>query len=154
MSEPIKRNEALKPISRDHHHALLLGWKIRQGIKNKIPAERIKKYVDWFWSSYLENHFELEEKNLYPVLGAEHASIKKAMQHHEKLRNLFLSKEQTIQQLDELQNELDRHIRFEERELFNEIQNAASAKQLQDMAAVHNEAFHDNYSDEFWVIKK
>jgi len=76
------------------------------------------------------------------------------MQHHEKLRNLFQSKEQTIQQLDELQNELDRHIRFEERELFNEIQNAASAKQLQDMAAVHNEAFHDNYSDEFWVIKK
>jgi len=48
MSEPIKRNEALKPISRDHHHALLLGWKIRQGIKNKIPAERIKKYVIGF----------------------------------------------------------------------------------------------------------
>jgi len=43
MSNPIKRNEALKPLSRDHHHGLLLCWKIRQGIKLNIEPERIKK---------------------------------------------------------------------------------------------------------------
>src|SRR5690606_10923423 len=29
--KPIKRNKDLQPFSRDHHHSLLLCWKIRTG---------------------------------------------------------------------------------------------------------------------------
>ena len=41
---PIKRSEFLKPISREHHHGLLLCWKIRAGLKKGIEPERIKLY--------------------------------------------------------------------------------------------------------------
>ena len=30
---PIKRHDALKHFSRDHHFGLLLVWKIREGVK-------------------------------------------------------------------------------------------------------------------------
>ena len=69
MSEPIKRNEALVQLSRDHHYGLLLCWKIREGIKRRIEPQRIKNYVDWFWLHHLEQHFEIEEKYLFPILG-------------------------------------------------------------------------------------
>lgn len=42
MSKSIKRTKALQPLSRDHHHGLLLCWKIRQGIKLNVEPERIK----------------------------------------------------------------------------------------------------------------
>ena len=58
---PIKRHNALQGVSREHHHGLLLCWKIRTGLSKNIPLERIKVYVDWFYTNYLVPHFELEE---------------------------------------------------------------------------------------------
>lgn len=46
MPKPIKRHTALKPLSREHHHGLLLSWKIREGLKRNIEIPRIKKYID------------------------------------------------------------------------------------------------------------
>jgi len=39
---PIKRSIALQPLSREHHHGLLLCWKIRTGLKKGIDIDRIK----------------------------------------------------------------------------------------------------------------
>ena len=38
--KPQKRHKALQPLSREHHHGLLLSWKIRSGFNKKgiIPA--------------------------------------------------------------------------------------------------------------------
>lgn len=82
MSNPIKRNEALKPLSRDHHHGLLLCWKIRRGIKRNIAPERIKKYLDWFWKNYLKPYFETEVQYVFPVLGSENELVKQALAEH------------------------------------------------------------------------
>ncbi len=43
MSKPIKRSVALKPLSREHHHGLLLSWKIREGFNRNVEIERIKR---------------------------------------------------------------------------------------------------------------
>ena len=40
-SKPIKRHKALQPLSRDHHHGLLLSWKIRAGFSKNIEPNRI-----------------------------------------------------------------------------------------------------------------
>ena len=48
-NKPLKRHKALQPLSRDHHHGLLLSWKIRSGFKKNIDVERIKVYADWFY---------------------------------------------------------------------------------------------------------
>jgi len=38
-TNPIKRNEAIAELSRDHHFALLLVWKIREGLKKAVKPE-------------------------------------------------------------------------------------------------------------------
>jgi len=147
----IKRNEFLKPLSRDHHHGLLLCWKIRTGIKKSIEPERIKKYADWFYQHQLIPHFEVEEKYIFSILGNEHELIKKAIAEHRRLKRLFESSGELLRNLSLIEEELESHIRFEERILFNEIQAIANAKQLAAIQQIHfNEKFADNFTDTFW----
>lgn len=149
---PIKRNESLKAISRDHHHGLLLSWKIRNGIKKEIVPERIKKYVDWFYTSHLQPHFELEEKYVFSILGNEHELVKKALTEHRRLVRLFELNIASMKNLIQIEEELESHIRFEERILFNEIQTVATEEQLQQIKLSHSEGdFSDNLTDPFWL---
>ena len=148
---PIKRNEFLKPISREHHHGLLLCWKIRTGLKKNVAPERIKKYVDWFFEQYLLPHFEIEELYIFPILGNEHESVKKALSEHRRLARLCNSKTDLLKNLNLIEEELESHIRFEERILFNEIQEVANKTQLEFIKESHSENyFVDNTNDPFW----
>ena len=148
---PIKRNEFLKPISREHHHGLLLCWKIRNGLKKNVATERIKKYVDWFFEHHLVPHFEIEENYIFPILGNEHELVKKALSEHRRLTRLYNSQTEVLKNLNLFEEELEAHIRFEERILFNEIQAVASEAQLELIKESHNESnFVDNTNDPFW----
>lgn len=118
QTKPIKRNEALQPVSREHHQGLLLCWKIRQGLKKNIAPNRMKVYADWFYKEHLLPHFEIEEKYLFPVLGNEHELIIKATAQHRRLTRLFTDQQQLAKSLSFIEEELETHIRFEERVLF------------------------------------
>ncbi len=149
---PIKRNESLKAISREHHHGLLLCWKIRTGIKKQVEPERIKKYTDWFYTSQLLPHFELEEVHIFTLLGNDHELIKKALSEHRRLKRLFESETEIIKNLTLIEEELESHIRFEERIVFNEIQLIATEAQLLQIKKIHTEEkFVDNLTDPFWL---
>ncbi len=87
--EPIKRDKALQGISREHHHGLLLCWKIRSGFAKNISNVRIKKYTDWFYETHLIPHFELEENHIFPILGEQNEMVKKALTEHRRLKHLF-----------------------------------------------------------------
>jgi hemerythrin-like domain-containing protein len=149
---PIKRNESLKALSREHHHGLLLCWKIRTGIKKQIEPERIKKYANWFYINHLLPHFELEEQHIFTLLGNEHELVKKALAEHRRLKRLFESDIEILKNLTLIEEELESHIRFEERILFNEIQLIATEEELQQIKKIHTEEkFADNLSDAFWL---
>ncbi len=148
---PIKRDKSIQPFSRDHHHTLLLCWKIRAGISKGIEASRMKKYTDWFFKEHVRPHFELEEKHLFPVLDENHKLVKKALAEHRRLTRLFADERAIERSLSLLEEELDAHVRFEERILFNEIQQAATEEQLKLINEKHvEEKFVDNTEDEFW----
>lgn len=152
MKNPLKRIAALQSFSREHHHTLLLCWKIKTGIKKGIAADRIKTYTDWFYRNHLIKHFINEEKYLYPVLGSEHKLIQQAIGEHELLTRLFTDKLNSEESLKKIPAELERHIRFEERTLFDEIQTAATGDQLQKFNHLHSKKkFVDNLCDEFWL---
>ena len=89
--KPIKRFEELQGVSREHHHALLLSWKINQGIKKDIDPERIQIYVHWFREEHLKPHFEIEEKWIFPVLGEDHVMTQRAIKEHKRLMDLSLN---------------------------------------------------------------
>lgn len=149
--KPIKRNKDLQPLSRDHHNSLLLCWKIRTGFSKGVAVERIKGYADWFFEHHIEPHFEMEEKYLFPILGNNNELVKKATAEHRRLKRLFKHTDDVSKSLSLIEEELEKHIRFEERVLFNEIQKAASEEQLKTISKFHaDEKFRDNTDDEFW----
>lgn len=153
--KPIKRHKSIQPLSRDHHHSLLLCWKIRTGFSKDVPAERIKRYTDWFFGHHIEPHFELEEKHLFPILGENNPLVKKAISEHRRLKRLFKDNEDASKSLSLIEEELEQHIRFEERVLFNEIQKIATEKQLRTILKLHtDEKFIDNTDDPFWDENK
>jgi iron-sulfur cluster repair protein YtfE (RIC family) len=151
---PIKRNESLKNLSRDHHYGLLLCWKIRTGLKNVEPA-RIKKYVDYFYKEHLLPHFKAEEKYVFPLLGEESILIQSALADHKKLKALFEEKLNVIESLNQIEMELEKHIRFEERILFKELQRITPEEVLTSAMNHHNVSpKEDNWEDKFWEFKK
>ncbi|MEC3881858.1 hemerythrin domain-containing protein [Parapedobacter sp. 10938] len=150
--KPLKRDPHLKAVSRDHHDGLLLCWKIREGFKREIDISRIKRYTDWFWASHLVDHFAIEERYIFPILGADHELVKKALSEHRRLKRLFADDTEVWRSLNLIEEELDSHIRFEERVLFNEVQKVATAEQLALVDKHHNHhALCDDWEDEFWV---
>ncbi len=154
MPKPLKRHISLQPLSHEHHHGLLLSWKIREGLKRGIEPARIKRYTDWFWEKHLRQHFEFEEAYIFPILGKKDKMVKRAKKEHSRLRRLFTAQERVNINLSLIEEELVAHIRFEERILFNEIQKNASEEQLVLLEKIHQEKQNaETWEDEFWKKK-
>jgi iron-sulfur cluster repair protein YtfE (RIC family) len=150
-NKPIKRHKAIQPLSREHHQGLLLCWKIKKALKKGIEPQRIKNYTDWFWENQLKEHFRIEEQYVFPVLGGENDLVKQALEEHEHLASLFLEKNKIAFTLERIQNDLEGHIRFEERVLFNKIQEEASTEELQYIEKHHEKEISCGlWEDEFW----
>lgn len=148
---PQRRHKALQPLSRDHHHGLLLSWKIRAGFSKNIEPKRIKIYADWFFENHLIPHFEIEEQHIFSILGTNNELIRKALADHRRLKRLFTEAEDEAIALGKIEEELDSHIRFEERILFPEIQKIATEEQMALIEKIHHQDdFKDKLDDEFW----
>ena len=150
---PQKRHVSLQPLSREHHQALLLCWKFRQGFAKGVEPERMMKYAGWFWTTYLAPHFKAEEDVFFPILAKDHPGIIKALKQHKDLKAMFHSKDSDVAYtLRQIAFELEQHIRFEERDLFNDIQEKASPAQLEELTKLHTEEkFEENIEDMFWI---
>lgn len=147
---PVKRHEALKNLSREHHQGLLLCWHIKEGLKKKVDPLRIRSYADFVWENHLKMHFETEEKFLFPILEEENELIKRAQYEHRKLESLFNSEGQILKILEHIKEELEAHIRFEERVLFNLIQEKATEDQLRVLEVNSPGSSCIIWDDEFW----
>lgn len=148
--KPIKRHEALKAVSREHHFGLLICWKIREGFRRNVDLVRIKSFTDWSWENYLVPHFNFEEKYLFPILPDNHEHVKKALAEHRRLERLFEQNNELEKSLSLIEEELEQHIRFEERVLFNEIQSCARPSELELISQHHDVLPDKTFDDEFW----
>lgn len=151
MTQPLKRHKSLQRWSRDHHHGLLLCWKIRKGFSIGITPERIKKYTDWFWKHHLIPHFDTEERYLFPILGNDHPLVKQALEEHRQLKILFEKNDAISERLSKIESVLNNHIRFEERVLFQAIQEVATPDEIKLLESVHQELeVNEVWEDEYW----
>ena len=151
-NKPLKRVLELQPLSHDHHHGLQLCWKIRTGFSKQVEVERIKNYADWFFTNHLVPHFELEEKYIFTILDPKNELVKQALTDHRRLKRLFSETTNLEKSLGLIEEELEKHIRFEERILFPEVQKEATPEQLAEIAKIHNhELFVENNEDTFWL---
>ncbi|WP_299781861.1 hemerythrin domain-containing protein [uncultured Formosa sp.] len=149
--KPLKRHKALQPLSREHHQGLLLSWKIRTGLKKGIELERIKTYANWFDKAHLAPHFNMEEVYIFSILNEDHTLRQQAIEEHKRLGALFADHSNLEDNLTDIADTLEQHIRFEERILFPEIQKIATETQMKYIEEIHYETdFEYNLTDEFW----
>lgn len=151
--QPQKRHPGLQPLSRDHHHGLLLSWKIRAGLKKEVSIQRIKKYCDFLYHEALIDHFNIEEIHVFPLLDPEDKLIKRALAEHRKLKRLFTQKQFDMRTIVAIEETLEKHIRFEERVLFNKIQELDCGQQLLELESLHPStlvSIVETWEDKFW----
>ncbi len=156
---PIKRSEALIQFSREHHFGLLLVWKIRQGLKNNIEPRRISSYTVFFFEKELTAHFKEEEKDLFVKLAVDDPLRKQAFEEHKRIYELIAGLQQDSTNttlLTQFADALDGHIRFEERTLFNHLQQHLSEDELNKLEEGHSKRegnVDDKWEDHFWLNK-
>lgn len=157
--KPIKRSIQLQPLSREHHDGLLFVWKLRQGTSNHTDTDRLQDYTSWYWKNHIKAHFFQEEKVLLPYMPESHPFVLQLKKDHGYIREMMLTIDQDADKFDfiRLADLIERHIRFEERELFAYLEEHLEANQL---AAIHEQlgkhpvACHTEWKDEFWVKKE
>jgi hemerythrin-like domain-containing protein len=152
--KPIKRSPELAPLSREHHEGLLFVWKIRQGLKNATDITILNAYVRWFWLEVLQHHLTKEEKTFVPMLDNDPQLIR-MLDEHIAIR-AFLEREETFDQdaLLELASLIEKHIRFEERELFPHLERTLSSEQLlQANTQIATSPVCRQWEEAFWISK-
>lgn len=154
-TRPIKRHKNLKPVSRDHHHGLLLCWKLRTGLRKNVDPARMMAYCQRFHAEHLVPHFGLEEEAMFPILGNDHELVQRALAEHRRLNRLFTGTEDPVVRISQIEEELEAHIRFEERVLFTAIEEVATDKELARIHEMHGSqepnANEDPTEDAFWL---
>ncbi|MFN8151031.1 MAG: hemerythrin domain-containing protein [Solirubrobacterales bacterium] len=128
----MKRSEALAPLSREHHQALFMAMKLKR-------AESLEPRDDAIAFFAAErSHFAAEEDILLPGWLAKAPAGGEAMARRvvDEHRALTVSAQRlhddavTAADLRELGTILERHVRYEERELFPAIERDLSDEDL------------------------
>lgn len=103
-------------------------------------------------TNHILPHFSLEEKHLFPILGNDHPLVVDALEQHRYIEKIFEETESDKSNLKRLEEALESHVRFEERILFNEIQQKGELEALKLVEKMHDETpFLENRDDEFWL---
>ena len=153
---PIKRHKALVSFSKEHHFGLLLIWKIRQGFSYSIKADRIARYIIYFFNTDLRAHFQDEETILFPNLPSNDMLRSRAEAEHRDLHELIVEISKNMDDeilIRKFADMLERHIRFEERVLFNHLQDHISPDVLEEVSKRSANDPDAEWSDPFWVVK-
>ena len=158
----MKRGEELKPLSWDHHHGLVLAFRLKRGMNKGAPDSIMAEYVQYAWENSLQPHFNKEEKYLIAALEKYSNStdllIRQLRRDHSFFRKLLLKiklKDINLRSLlQEFAEALEKHIRFEERDFFPAIENIVPVKQLQIIGRLLHE-LHQTvdmcWVPEFWM---
>jgi hemerythrin-like domain-containing protein len=144
----MRRHDSLRALSSDHHHALVLARRAREAAHEKddaVPPAVLTEVVDRF-AREIEPHFQLEEHGLIPALErtGDFVLSARAAAEHRAMRDIIAtsnahSARTTLLAIAEA---LERHVRFEERELFEHAQRYLDEATLRalDRAALAPEA--------------
>lgn len=134
---PLERHPLLRPLSREHHHGLLLCWRIRRDLVSRTDHDQVLAECRAFFHSDLLPHFAVEEDVVFPVLGNQHPLVHRAIAEHRRLARLFQQDDDPRTTLSRIEDELEAHIRFEERVLFQAVQAQATPEELEQIDRVH-----------------
>ncbi len=152
--KPVKRHNAIAPLSRDHHAALVFALRLKNGVIKGADTGELAAYVSHFWFHHLVPHFRDEEEVFFPESA--HPLINRALDEHVRIKalvdNIAVKPDgETMLALSKLLNE---HVRFEERTLFNALEKDIKPENMEKIARVllhHDLADAPAFPRPFWL---
>jgi hemerythrin-like domain-containing protein len=133
----MKRDEALRPLSREHLNALHAAKVLREG--NDLEA--VTDVFFDFWESEGQRHFRIEEEVLLPhwarYAEVDRSGMARMLEEHLAIRREALrlkAGEASLEEAQDLGRLLHDHVRFEERQLFPIVEEALDADSLAELA--------------------
>lgn len=132
----MKRHAALAGLSREHHFALALAKRAKSIDEGESLAGLASETAEAF-AREIGPHFLIEERVVLPALGeaGQEDQAARTLEEHDALRKL--ADRLVMGGMDELQafgELLERHVRFEERELFPLIESVLTQEMLEKIA--------------------
>ena len=158
----LHRVQALQPLSRQHHQGLMVSLLLSKGLKKSLTTKPMRDFILQFWQDDLLKHFEVEEQELVPIATRYptlEPLITRMLLEHQQILLLVnrINNEARVEQLETIKDfadKLEQHIRFEERELFEALQNNLSKEDLAllELAfqSIVEKDFCDRYPNKFW----
>src|ERR1700752_5224354 len=131
------RDKSLIPLSRQHQHALALCVRIDRA--SPIPDADLSSWQEEIAQQFeqeIKVHFDAEERTLFPAarrFTELHELVDELQAEHALLRNSFSEAEArklTAWGLSAFAERLSRHIRKEERQLFQRMQELVKPEEL------------------------
>ena len=140
------RDSSLVPLSHQHQHGLALSVIIDRSLKADPAAEKVaelSRKVATMAEVELLGHFKVEEDVLFPSVRAvldDDGVVDELISQHRSMEDLVqrLADAQDVERvgiLQEFGELLSRHIRLEERQLFQEIQAKLAPEELNRLGA-------------------
>lgn len=142
----MKRHPVLHKLSEDHHHGLIQVRHLREMTDRTLPG-RVRSFLV-AWRHEIGPHFLEEELALLPFasppLDPRHPAVTEMLAQHIAIRRLALDLQRAHHAEDyercqtlaaEIADALEAHIRLEEREVFEAIQEALSDEQIEQLGS-------------------
>lgn len=154
----MQRAESLQPLSRQHKSALMTCLLIRKGVSKQASVSVMTDFLLRCWKEELEPHFEQEEKHILPLLDTypEGKTFAKAIiRDHELWRTAMTHLQQaniTHRLLADLADQLEQHVRYEERIVFPSMEAGVSPALLKNLRLKEETetSICNTYPDKFW----
>lgn len=144
----MKRDEALTPLSHDHHQALFRALQLKRCDEGSV-ADAARELTEFF-DAHGALHFRVEEEVLLPryvrAAGAdprEEAIVRVLSDHvwiRARIEELRVAGRIGVEEARELGERLEAHVRHEERVLFPAIEKALTPAELADLGRAVAEA--------------
>jgi Hemerythrin HHE cation binding domain/Molydopterin dinucleotide binding domain len=124
----MKRDEALRDLSRDHHQALHRAMRMKRASESDL--DEVRADVLEFWRNQGARHFRIEEEVLLPAFAAhghpaDEAVVRVLVDHVwiSARMDRLAADALDVADVRELGQRLDEHVRHEEQVLFPTIEN-------------------------------
>ncbi len=155
----MKREEQLQPLSHQHHNGLMAALLLKKGVEKQADLTVMADFIVSVWNAELRNHFIKEEVYLHPHVLQIPSLMEKYEQmkteHHQIRRTVdaIRNGDTTTDIITGFHTLLEKHIRFEERDLFPFIEEQIQPEQLNELGRnlqpLESKACSD-YPVKFW----
>ena len=146
----MKRHPSLQDLSREHHLMLLHARELRWASKGSGDLPKAcREFLD-YWKKRGYRHFKQEEEKLFPYCERcqdweRTEAVDLVFKQHEEIQSLITRLEvlvtggkNLISASSALGELLERHVRHEERAVFEQIQDALSESEMENLGKYLN----------------